>query len=864
MNEKRLVILGLVLLSGWKAAIADEPARDVTVTVVKEQLNPVQPVAGVRVDLSFVDGSKKVTATNLKTTNPQGQMELSVSTEALGHDLTVEVSGVPGYVVYRPAGGLLLKVERTLKVGLVPKGSPALLEPAQLEAMLNRLSNQSLQIQQLKAALNKEKNEETPFDVALRAWAADHGLAYDELDTRMRQWSEDVLAHRSEASLVKQAEAELGLRHYEKAGILFQSAAAVSRTALHHDQESYLAGLRQDLRNEVQLDFKSASALQSARLFVEANNVSEDAKEEADVQHRHFPEDADIRHTWELTNLLALYARWKEAQQSLVQAPGQGGAQAFASIVTDAKHMVNQVNSADDPQLWLYLNGVVVVSMIYLSEVSNAADAQQLREQALTFMKSAVDGYDKRSDPGAWAQMEILDGLVLLANVARGTTDGHMSAQKALDLLTQAKSAFAATLEVYSRADRPSDWAQSKARLGDTLSLRALLNYSLGDKSTGTISEAEADYREALEATDKGTNPADWADLQGELAGLLANQARMADGPGAITLWQQAAATFRSQLEGLSKTDNPAKWANAEDALASALASEAELLSGQKAEQLYENALAAYRQVSEVFTKASFPQRWAKDQTELGQTLAKKVKADSPENASLDLKASEVAFKAALEIFTQEAYPQRWTAAEQGLAIVLGMEGARTSGDASRQLMLESASAYHALLAVYPKNSGLLSTLGQIYHEYLADFDKAYEIDQRREEEQPNVGNQLDLAEAALTDSKFTECISDLGSMDVSKLKPENIPVTRTLLFACQWGAGRLDIARQTAGSLAEYSAGLPKTHWTTNGDRAYLANAAEFSAGKDQWIKLFQGLQDGDGKSLSDAAHALAGMGGR
>lgn len=168
--------------------------------------------------------------------------------------------------MYQPREGKIGTLPSTLEVLLLPKGSPAFLEPAQIETMLDRLSGMTLQIQQLKGALKQAETENPPFDLALQGWAADHGLPYAEVNNRVRAWSEDVLAHRNEASLVKQAEAELGLRHYEQAGLLFQSAANISKAALHRKQENLPSGLRRDLRNEVQLDIKSATALQSGRL----------------------------------------------------------------------------------------------------------------------------------------------------------------------------------------------------------------------------------------------------------------------------------------------------------------------------------------------------------------------------------------------------------------------------------------------------------------------------------------------------------------------------------------------------------------------------------------------------------------------
>jgi len=68
----------------------------------------------------------------------------------------------------------------------------------------------------------------------------------------------------------------------------------------------------------------------------------------------------------------------------------------------------------------------------------------------------------------------------------------------------------------------------------------------------------------------------------------------------------------------------------------------------------------------------------------------------------------------------------------------------------------------------------------------------------------------------------------------------------------------------ETAQTLEKYAGALAGPAWNTGGDRKYLAVAPEFQQGRADWIKLFQALEEGNGVTLLEAAHALSGLGGR
>ncbi len=237
--------------------------------------------------------------------------------------------------------------------------------------------------------------------------------------------------------------------------------------------------------------------------------------------------------------------------------------------------------------------------------------------------------------------------------------------------------------------------------------------------------------------------------------------------------------------------------------------------------------------------------------------LFRQTFAGQASEASL-LQEATTAYKASLDVFTKEQDPQRWVRAENGLASVLALQGFMSSGEEARHRLTEAAAAYTAVLEVNPKERGPLIGLGTLLHDYLGEFDRAYETMKQLEAVQPSDGNQLNLAEAALTAGKFSECIAITTSLDETQLKENYALVRATLLFACQWGEGDHASAIKTASLLEQLTNGLTNHGWTTKGDRVYFESAAEFQIGRSQWIKLFQALQDGERADFGEALHFL------
>jgi hypothetical protein len=124
---------GLIILAlACGTSLMALPPQGVTVTVVNAHVQPAVPVQNVCVSLSYLDGTTRITESR-DVTNRQGEAWLQVLPEAQERgELRIEVAGAAGLVIYQPAEGLLSALPTKLSIQMLPKGSPALQEPAQI------------------------------------------------------------------------------------------------------------------------------------------------------------------------------------------------------------------------------------------------------------------------------------------------------------------------------------------------------------------------------------------------------------------------------------------------------------------------------------------------------------------------------------------------------------------------------------------------------------------------------------------------------------------------------------------------------------------------------------------------------------
>lgn len=167
----------------------------------------------------------------------------------------------------------------------------------------------------------------------------------------------------------------------------------------------------------------------------------------------------------------------------------------------------------------------------------------------------------------------------------------------------------------------------------------------------------------------------------------------------------------------------------------------------------------------------------------------------------------------------------------------------------------EAAQALEKVLTLNPRHMEALQLADWIYHEHLFRFDRAFDLNAKREEiGVGSGGGKEDIVEKHLTTGRFNACATRAaarhGEVSEKRLKL----VLSAIRFAClsgeQKGAEALAIGRQ----LRQEVSALERVRWTFSGTKHFVKTHPAFAA-KAAWVSLFEALE------LGDEAKALAAI---
>lgn len=466
--------LGMLLLAGLSLSSVAQgpPPHELQGKVVSARAWASDPpIAGARVRLEDSDSEA------LSDGNGLYQLPLPPGLKP-GDPVTLTVSA-PGYVIYTPAGGRTkipppaperpanADLEWTrVTIRLLRKGSAALLEDPQIEALLGDLGGVSFRGEELTDALQSDAGTAAPFELSLQDWAASRGLPYEQVDKRVRAWSEETYAHREGASPLQQGEAALGARRYEEAGNILAGAAAAIRQAEEHRRSPALEEVRKALSERLALYARSAAARDSARLFEEARQVALQGVQDAQAEAHRYSQDAQLRHLWWGSSLVACYQRLRFIQQAAPLSERQGAA---STLLADCRALRGQITQEEAPRLWGWSNLLTAIVTGYLGEVSGGQPALEWLDQAIADAGRAAAFYGKDRDPQSWAAAQTLAGRLLQLKAAQA----GVAPQDAAQWLAQSRAALLPVLEVYTQEDHPRQWAEIRKLLDHGVSLGA-------------------------------------------------------------------------------------------------------------------------------------------------------------------------------------------------------------------------------------------------------------------------------------------------------------------------------------------------------------------------------------------------------
>src|ERR1017187_3248966 len=669
------MIVGLSFCFGgsvaWSAPPQDSPQRGLTVVVVNADDDPVQPVQSVRVSLSFVTGSEKVVDAR-DATNRAGQALLLVSPEAaLRGDLRIEVTGASDLVIFQPADGQLAGLPVTVTVSLLPKGSPALLGPAQIEATLHRLSLRAQTLQQqnqeMKGQLAQANEQKADLTTALIEWAKANGFDSAQVDTKVREWAEDIEGQKQQATLEQKGLAELALQHYGVAAQNFEQAFDRKRQALKDEQVKYLEGRRKDLNDSIAAAIQASNTYQLNSQYHQATQIFGEARDEATEEHSRFSDDVALRDIW-------LTARWYVANAQWQEAEGTGAEQSH-SLLQESLREFQSLSQEYDPikekqsvAALLADEGVVLRDE---AARSTGDQASALSDEAGKDLGKALELTSQSDDPKAWAGIQDSLGNAFMVH------GDQVLGDQATNLYDQAIQSFKNALGVFPKTSASKEWASIQSNLGAAVEAEG--DAADGDKADLLLSQAVEAYQGALTLRSRASFPQDWAMTQNNLGIAWMHQADNVSGDKANALLEQAAEAFKNALEVLTRDNLPQYWAATNNNLGLLLRKQAEKAIGEKATALFDRSVEAFQSVQEVQTKADLPQQWARTEYNLGNAERIEAEKDQGEKTDALLEEAVEAYSHALEVQTKADLPQDWARTEESLGIAFIDEGDRKS-----------------------------------------------------------------------------------------------------------------------------------------------------------------------------------------
>jgi len=696
LSRVQITALAFCLCVIVPPAATQQSHSELTVVVVNAHVDPAQPVEGARVTLSFVSGSEKV-VTARDATNRAGQALLLVSQEATQRgDLRIEITGVSDLVIYEPADGQLAGVPATVTIKLLPKGSPALLGPPQMEALLRRLSLRNKHLEQenrevtekLAAAQNPKQDDLT---AAMMDWAGENGFGIADVDKKVQEWAEEIQQRKQQATDEQRALAELALKHYGAAAQMFNQAADDIGQSMDEEEKRFLEERRKQLREFADKKFQSSNTYQLNNQYHQATQILEQTCTRAAAEHGRYPEDSALRGIWQEAVLRLANGRREEG------ANGEAS-ESYALLTQSIKDYQGLLQAYTVPQEredWARTQNDLGYALTDLGERSNGAQATELLGKAVEAFRAALEVETRAALPQDWARTQ-----GNLGNALRRLGERSEGAQ-AMDLFAQAAQAFRAVLEVMTKADMPQDWAKTQTDLANAL-------WAQGERSSGVqakdlFSLAVEGYRKALEVITKADLPQEWARTQGDLANVLDDEGERSSGAQAADLFAQSVAADRAVLEVYTRANLPQDWARTQNNLGLALTDQADRSSGAQATELIAQAVEAYHAALEVYTKADLPQDWAESQSNLATALWERGERTSGAQAKDSFAQAVGACRAALEVQTKAGLPWLWAITQYNLGIDLTGQGEQSSGAQAAELLAQAVDAFRAALEVFTK-----------------------------------------------------------------------------------------------------------------------------------------------------------------
>ena len=297
-----------------------------------------------------------------------------------------------------------------------------------------------------------------------------------------------------------------------------------------------------------------------------------------------------------------------------------------------------------------------------------------------------------------------------------------------------------------TREENPTEWGEIKILLGNTKN--ALGIRVEGKDGNALLAESVKEYERALQVYTREQAPQDWAATQNNLGVALKLQGERSGGEESVRLLGEAVTAYREALKVYTREQLPQQWAMAQSNLGVALRLQGERSGGEESVRLLGEAVTAHREALKVYTREQLPQQWARTQNNLGIALRLQGERSGGEESVRLLGEAVTAYREALKVRTREQLPQDWATTQNNLGKAYFL--LKNWNDA--------AVCFEYVLTLYPSYDQGYQSLTSIYHEWLFEYAKAFELHQKWLSRFPQDTTVLpDFAETHFTTGRFPE-----------------------------------------------------------------------------------------------------------
>lgn len=279
--------------------------------------------------------------------------------------------------------------------------------------------------------------------------------------------------------------------------------------------------------------------------------------------------------------------------------------------------------------------------------------------------------------------------------------------------LHAATSQYQEALTIFTREQRPIEWAAANNNLGNAL-------WELGQREDdmALVRSAIATYRDSLTVYTREALPFNWATTQSNIGSALLTLGDRLDDIASV---KDAVAAQQAALTVLTREDWQNDWATTQHNLGAALS-----LLGRRQDDpvALSGAIAAFREALTVRTREAFALDWALTQNNLAGALADLgPKLDDDPST---LHEAIAAYRAALTVCTQDSLPVYWAMIQYNLGNALRVLGAWEEELAT---IYSAIAVYSAALKVYTRDEmpfDWAKTLGNraLAHIYIAEIER--------------------------------------------------------------------------------------------------------------------------------------------